>query len=85
MNTTTIMQSLTFIIFIVSEKIATLKLLSNTDTRAASRPAGLTLVITKTNIFHVSQKQKAQAGNDSSNISQILACEENATVGDGFA
>ena len=39
---TAIMQSLTFIIFIVSEKIATLKFLSPADTR----PANLTLIIT---------------------------------------
>ena len=52
MNATT-MQSLTFIVFIVSEKIATLMFLHNTNSR---RPAGLTLIITQTHTFHVSQK-----------------------------
>ena len=47
----TIMQSLTFMIFIVSKQIATLKFLPHID----AWPAGLTL-ITKTHIFHVSQK-----------------------------
>ena len=40
-NSTNIMQSLPFIVFIVCEKIATLKFLPHTDNR---RPAGLTLI-----------------------------------------
>ena len=50
---TTIIQSLTFIIFIVSEKIATLKSLLPMDTQ----PAGLTLVITLTHISYESKKK----------------------------
>ena len=45
------MMMMTFIMFIVSEKIVTLKFLPHTDTR----PAGLTLIIRWTHIFHVSQ------------------------------
>ena len=44
----TCMQSLTLLIFIVSEKIATLKCLPQTN----NRPAGVSLI----HIFHVSQK-----------------------------
>ena len=50
------MQRLTFTMFIVPKKIAMLKFLSHTDTR----PAGLSLIITQTHIFQVSQKQVFQ-------------------------
>ena len=49
---TTIMQYLTFIIFIVSQKITRLNFLAHT----LGPPAGLTLNGTWTHIFHVSQK-----------------------------
>ena len=49
----TIMQSLTFVMFIVSEKIATLKVLPHIDTRPAGRP---NTDITEAHIFHASQK-----------------------------
>ena len=49
---TTINQSLTFITYIVSEKITTFKCLPHTD----KQPADLTLIITQTHIFHTSQK-----------------------------
>ena len=50
------MQSLTFIMFIVSEKIAKFMFLPHTDTRQAGQLACLTLIITQIHIFHVSQK-----------------------------
>ena len=61
--TTTIRQSLTFIIFIVLEKIATLKFLLQTDHRTASQQAGCpltsqTVISTYTHIFHYSQKRE---------------------------
>ena len=53
------MQNLTFIILIVSEKIATLKLLSRMDNRLA----GLTLIIAWTHIFHVSKTKQNNNNN----------------------
>ena len=47
MNTTTIMQSLTFIIFIVSKEIATSKFLQH----KGNQPASLTLIITEITFF----------------------------------
>ena len=55
MSSTT-MQSLTFITFIVSEKIAMIKLFLP---HPIIPPAGLTLIITLTHIFHLSQKRES--------------------------
>ena len=49
---TTIMQSLTFMILIVSDKITTLKFLPHRDTW----PADLRVIITQAHIFNVSKK-----------------------------
>ena len=53
---TTIMHSLTFSIFTISEKVATLKFLPHTDTRRAS----LRLIIKQYHIFHVNQISRSQ-------------------------
>ena len=51
---TTIMQSLTFIKFVVSQKIATLKFLPRWT---IIHPASRTLIITQTHIFHANKKR----------------------------
>ena len=63
---TTIIQSLTFIIFIVSQKTTMLKGLPHVDNQPAGElalplsilPVGLTLIITKIHILPVSQKER---------------------------